>query len=290
MAPRNFKNLSISVSNSGSVSDSDSDSTVKAGSVADSDSTVKAESGAKPNSTHRLGMWLGTKIPVAPSYRPRPDFNPTTTRACSPTLPIPVMASVSTSLSRVASTPTAMPKAPSAPPAELSKAEQLFNMIHLYFYNEVRPLCTQFLHNPPSEKRAFKTQYEELSDALGMRTRRVVSKSRPLGHSQLNERTLTERSEDAPLMTMDEVRTMDLDQVVRDLEGVSGVVEVHDLHVWTVTSGMIAMSAHAIVREAEQHQQVLERINDAMRAMGIGHVTLQLERLEMEECELTLHP
>ena len=168
MAPRNFKNLSISVSNSGSVSDSDSDSTVKAGSVADSDSTVKAESGAKPNSTHRLGMWLGTKIPVAPSYRPRPDFNPTTTRACSPTLPIPVMASVSTSLSRVASTPTAMPKAPSAPPAELSKAEQLFNMIHLYFYNEVRPLCTQFLHNPPSEKRAFKTQYEELSDALSV--------------------------------------------------------------------------------------------------------------------------
>jgi len=166
MAPRNFKNLSISVSDSESVADSDSDSTVKPKSVAESDSTVKAESGAKPNSTHRLGMWLGTKIPVAPAYRHRPDFNPTTTRACSPTLPIPVMASASTSLSRVASTLTATPKVPSAPPAELSKAAELFNMIHLHFYNELRPLCTQFLHNAPSEKRAFDAQYKELSDAL----------------------------------------------------------------------------------------------------------------------------
>lgn len=54
----------------------------------------------------------------------------------------------------------------------------------------------------------------ELSEALGTRTRRVVTKSRPLGHSALSARTLTERSEEAPLMSEDEVRTMDPDQVV----------------------------------------------------------------------------
>lgn len=74
------------------------------------------------------------------------------------------------------------------------------------------------------------------------------------------------------------------------LEGIEHVESVHDLHVWTVTSGMIAMSAHAIVREPERHQEVLEAAHDAMRELGIGHVTVQLERCEMYERELHLHP
>ncbi|MBX6333258.1 MAG: cation transporter [Gemmatimonadaceae bacterium] len=74
------------------------------------------------------------------------------------------------------------------------------------------------------------------------------------------------------------------------LEAIPGVESVHDLHVWTVTSGVIAMSAHAIVREPERHQHVLEHVHDAMRLFGIQHVTVQLERKEMYERELHLHP
>ncbi|HEX5436801.1 MAG TPA: cation diffusion facilitator family transporter [Gemmatimonadaceae bacterium] len=74
------------------------------------------------------------------------------------------------------------------------------------------------------------------------------------------------------------------------LEVIPGVESVHDLHVWTVTSGVIAMSVHAIVREPEQHQHVLEHVHDAMRLFGIQHVTVQLERREMYERELHLHP
>ncbi|MBA3889629.1 MAG: cation transporter [Gemmatimonadaceae bacterium] len=81
-----------------------------------------------------------------------------------------------------------------------------------------------------------------------------------------------------------------IDDVRARLSAVAHVESVHDLHVWTVTSGIIAMSAHAIVREAEQHQQVLEAIHDAMRDMDIGHVTVQLERSEMYDRELHLHP
>jgi len=74
------------------------------------------------------------------------------------------------------------------------------------------------------------------------------------------------------------------------LETIAGVESVHDLHVWTVTSGVVAMSAHAIVREAAAHQRVLEAVHDAMREMGIGHVTMQLERCEMRDREMHLHP
>ena len=57
-----------------------------------------------------------------------------------------------------------------------------------------------------------------------------------------------------------------------------------------MTSGVIAMSAHAIVREPERHQHVLEHIHDAMRLFGIDHVTIQLERRDMAEREEQVHP
>lgn len=74
------------------------------------------------------------------------------------------------------------------------------------------------------------------------------------------------------------------------LTAIPGIESVHDLHVWTVTSGVIAMSAHAIVREPDRHQHVLEHIHDAMRLFGIDHVTIQLERRAMPDREANLHP
>jgi cobalt-zinc-cadmium efflux system protein len=81
-----------------------------------------------------------------------------------------------------------------------------------------------------------------------------------------------------------------LNAIRAQLEAIPGIESVHDLHVWTVTSGVVAMSVHAIVREPEQQQHVLEHVHDAMRLFGIQHVTAQLERREMYERELHLHP
>jgi cobalt-zinc-cadmium efflux system protein len=81
-----------------------------------------------------------------------------------------------------------------------------------------------------------------------------------------------------------------LGKVRQQLEAIPGIESVHDLHVWAVTSGVVAMSVHAIVREPERHQHVLEHVHDAMRLFGIDHVTVQLERREMYERELHLHP
>jgi cobalt-zinc-cadmium efflux system protein len=81
-----------------------------------------------------------------------------------------------------------------------------------------------------------------------------------------------------------------LPEVRRVLEEIPGVESVHDLHVWTVTSGVVALSAHALVREAEMQQEVLEHACSAMGRMGIHHVTIQIERREMSQHEPHLHP
>jgi len=59
---------------------------------------------------------------------------------------------------------------------------------------------------------------------------------------------------------------------------VPGVDSVHDLHLWTVTSGVVAMSGHLVVKNPTDNQPVLETVQDRMRAMGIAHVTVQVER------------
>jgi cobalt-zinc-cadmium efflux system protein len=59
---------------------------------------------------------------------------------------------------------------------------------------------------------------------------------------------------------------------------VPGVDSVHDLHVWTVTSGVVAMSGHLVVRNPTDNQPVLEEVQNRLRALGIHHVTVQMER------------
>jgi cobalt-zinc-cadmium efflux system protein len=83
---------------------------------------------------------------------------------------------------------------------------------------------------------------------------------------------------------------IDLESVRACLETIPGVESVHDLHVWTVTSGMVAMSAHAIVRESGHHQDVLERAHGLLQGLGIQHVTVQLECQSGFEREVHMHP
>jgi cobalt-zinc-cadmium efflux system protein len=59
-----------------------------------------------------------------------------------------------------------------------------------------------------------------------------------------------------------------------------GVVETHDLHVWTVTSGFPALSAHVLVRpEADCHRIRLELESMLHERFGVEHTTLQVEHV-----------
>jgi len=68
-----------------------------------------------------------------------------------------------------------------------------------------------------------------------------------------------------------------MDEVEGRLRAVPGICDVHDLHVWTVTSGVIAMSGHVVVPELTDHPRVLAASHAAMGSLGIGHATIQVE-------------
>ncbi|HUF76621.1 MAG TPA: cation diffusion facilitator family transporter [Longimicrobiales bacterium] len=70
---------------------------------------------------------------------------------------------------------------------------------------------------------------------------------------------------------------VDMEAIVGDLGGVEGLEEVHDVHVWTLTSGFVALSAHGVVDDVAQHSRILEEIRERMRRHGIEHVTFQIE-------------
>lgn len=78
---------------------------------------------------------------------------------------------------------------------------------------------------------------------------------------------------------------VDLEAVVRDLEGVPGAAEVHDLHAWTLTSGMNVATAHLVVRVGADAQVVLAGAQTVLREVhGIDHATLQVEANPAREC------
>lgn len=71
---------------------------------------------------------------------------------------------------------------------------------------------------------------------------------------------------------------IDVDAVGRRMAEVDGVSEVHDLHIWTITSGFPALSAHVLVPEGEDcHARRRELSEMLQRDFGIAHTTLQVE-------------
>jgi cobalt-zinc-cadmium efflux system protein len=70
---------------------------------------------------------------------------------------------------------------------------------------------------------------------------------------------------------------VDVDEVGTAMAGVEGVREVHDLHVWTVTSGFPALAAHVRTDPALDADDVRRRLEQLLAdRFGIEHTTLQM--------------
>lgn len=79
---------------------------------------------------------------------------------------------------------------------------------------------------------------------------------------------------------------IDLAAVHEALRQVEGVESIHDLHVWTLTSGFHAMSCHAVLSGDQGNHQVLERLSAIVRdRFQIEHSTIQLEERSLEHEE-----
>ncbi len=75
--------------------------------------------------------------------------------------------------------------------------------------------------------------------------------------------------------------------VVETLRKVPGVDDIHDLHVWTITSGIVALSAHLMIEDQmiSHSTEVVDAVNHALSdRFDIRHTTLQLECAKCESC------
>jgi hypothetical protein len=86
-------------------------------------------------------------------------------------------------------------------------------------------------------------------------------------------------------------RGLDPEQIGRTLASEPGVIEVHDLHVWEVTTSMPAISAHIIVApEADCHQARFRASALLAERFGIEHSTLQVEHKHDQDQLLEIEP
>jgi cobalt-zinc-cadmium efflux system protein len=73
-------------------------------------------------------------------------------------------------------------------------------------------------------------------------------------------------------------RGIDARGLARRMSGMDGVVDVHDLHVWTITSGFVALSAHVLVEPGDDcHARRRELEHVLADEYGIEHTTLQVD-------------
>ena len=88
---------------------------------------------------------------------------------------------------------------------------------------------------------------------------------------------------------------VDLEEVREHIRRVRGVVDVHDLHAWTITSGVPVLSAHVIVDHAciseGRSGEVLDRLGECLGGhFDVSHCTFQLEPVGHQEHEAAHHP
>jgi cobalt-zinc-cadmium efflux system protein len=87
---------------------------------------------------------------------------------------------------------------------------------------------------------------------------------------------------------------IDLGEIREHMAGVPGIREVHDLHIWTITSGLPVFSAHVVVDpeiiERGQSAIMLDKLQACLRGhFDVDHSTFQLEPAGHAEHELPMH-
>jgi len=90
-------------------------------------------------------------------------------------------------------------------------------------------------------------------------------------------------SESVDILLESTPRHLNISDILKDLGGVAGVISIHDLHVWAISTRMVAMSCHVVLKEEENPGAVLGELSRLMREKyGISHTTIQIEPEDRE--------
>jgi cobalt-zinc-cadmium efflux system protein len=77
---------------------------------------------------------------------------------------------------------------------------------------------------------------------------------------------------------------VDVSEVERCVLSAPGVNAVHDLHVWSISSGRIALSGHVVVDKSADRDKILQDVSDRLHGrFGIAHSTVQIETEDFDE-------
>lgn len=71
---------------------------------------------------------------------------------------------------------------------------------------------------------------------------------------------------------------MDPEEIEGEIRKVPGVIDVHDLHLWSITAGNVILTAHVVVSDVEACNDILKDIEEIAKRYGINHTTIQIER------------
>lgn len=83
--------------------------------------------------------------------------------------------------------------------------------------------------------------------------------------------------------------TIDLNEVKKALESIEGVIDVHDLHIWTITSGLDSLSCHILIADHQDSQKVLqEAIHFIEEHFKIRHTTIQIETSQIRHGDMKI--
>jgi len=81
--------------------------------------------------------------------------------------------------------------------------------------------------------------------------------------------------------------TIDQKEVKATLEEIEGVIDVHDLHIWTITSGIDSLTCHILIKDDHDSQEILQHSIDKIRdKFKIEHTTIQIEKSSIEHGEM----
>jgi cobalt-zinc-cadmium efflux system protein len=81
-------------------------------------------------------------------------------------------------------------------------------------------------------------------------------------------------------------KEVDLPALERAISAIPGVRKVHDLHVWSLTSGVCAISGHVVLEPGAEGEAVRRQVDDLLqREHKIGHTTIQIELGNLEASE-----
>lgn len=83
--------------------------------------------------------------------------------------------------------------------------------------------------------------------------------------------------------------TVDQKVVKRILEDIDGVIDVHDLHIWTITSGLDSLSCHLLIEDQKNSQLILQKAIDQIKTeFKIEHTTIQIETSQIEHHKMNI--